>query len=107
MENDICTCKAKRGDHQELGLRLAAALKGRGKDAVGDDETITLSVAACDSFQLDRKATWNAERGRHIPRMCTLLTGCTVCGSSSVTYHKDEQGRLKHTACPGPKAAAR
>lgn len=105
MDTDICTCKATRGDHEALAARIAAAMKNGGKDPIGRDKVVTLDVSACEDFQLDRKATWAAEKkAGPRRRTCLLLTGCTTCGDrGSVTYHKDAAGNYRHTGCPGPK----
>lgn len=106
MNSDICLCTATRADHADLGARLADALKNKGKDAIGGDALVAFNVSACDRFQIDRKATWHAERGHAPRRTCLLLTGCTVCGApGAVTYHKDARGILRHTSCPGAKPA--
>lgn len=111
MESDICKCKATRGDHEALAARMAAALKARGKNPVDHPEPSFVTVGACDRFELDRRATYHAEKARKArgddpdKRYCTLLTGCTTCGTKgSVTYVKVE-GRYMHAGCPGPGAA--
>lgn len=96
METDICRCGVARAAHVDVKTLLKPS-----------GEPGQVSFAGCLDFRLDRDATWKAERGTKRRRMCTLLTGCTVCGQTSVTYHKDDRGHLRHTACPGPKAAAR
>lgn len=93
MTTDICFCGHLREAHLQGDTALAAALKGE---------------IVCAAFRLDRKATWHAERGQKAKRIVTVLKGCRACGNSSnVTYHKDAQGYLRHTACLGPQAAAR
>ncbi len=85
METDICECKRRRDQHG----KLADSKPG---------------VSFCVAFRLDRKATWNAERGEKRPRMCLLLTGCRICGApGEVTYRKTEKGELFHDGCPGPR----
>ncbi len=112
MKTDIClNCKATRGDHVELAARLAEAMKAKGTDPA--EAYLTINVSACDTFTLDRKATWHAERGNPPKRYCQLMTGCTTCGArGAVTYHKAHfliggrtVERLMHTGCPGPGAA--
>ncbi len=98
MMTDICRCGTARGAHPDVTKLLKPVAEGAAPAQV--------AFEGCLDFRLDRKATWAAERGIKRRRMCTLLTGCVVCGDRrAVTYHKDAQGNLRHTGCPGPAAA--
>ncbi len=100
MKTDICRCQGTREEHE----KTLEAMKLTVAPVPGYNIPFILT---CLKFQLDRKATWAAERGQPRPRMATLLTGCRTCGASSVTYHKDAKGRLWHTGCPGPSDAVK
>lgn len=81
MENDICLCTRKRSDHRLQN--------------VPDD-----GVPFCLNFQLDRKATWAAEKGKKPKRMAMLYSGCVTCKMSTVTLSKRPDGSLFHANCP-------
>lgn len=100
MNTDICRCGNARVLHPEpaKGLKAFTALMLLDK----------VNVCIYGRFELDRKATWKAERGNAPKHFVTLLTGCTICKTTSATYHKGPQGQYLHTGCPGaPKAEAK
>jgi hypothetical protein len=87
---DVCFCKHARSAH-------------------ADDRGCSL-CAACTSFRLDRKATYDFEKRTRATRQGRLVKAmvCRVCKSRSgpFEYVETKNGRQGvHRGCPGPAAA--